>query len=197
MIKHINDLVINNYNYFFLDANVWIYQLRGSSNLENWLEPYIKVFDSIINKNDTLADLPAKVKKDEVRPRIILTSMLLSEIINSYLRNVAMKRFCPNCTDFKKEYREDKYSNYDSELKSIITDITSFSDYIYLLDDSFNNIDIFTKLELLDRSTDFNDLYYNCLLENKDIPIITNDADFNVEYNTIYTANNKLLNINS
>lgn len=83
------------YKLYFIDANIWIAIIKYNNFNKKDIDfqPYFDFFEALVNLNS----LPNKlIKKDKYKPKIIMTSMLLSEIINAYLRNVAMPAFL-NC----------------------------------------------------------------------------------------------------
>ena len=90
---------------YFIDANVWIYAMQNQSSLKNWREnKYADFFFDIIDSNL------------DPQPKIILPSLLISEIINTYLRQIALsdyKRdsgiFSSDKFDFKRDYRSTQH----------------------------------------------------------------------------------------
>jgi predicted nucleic acid-binding protein len=66
---------------YFIDANVWIYSTQNTSSLKYWENKYADFFFDIIDSNL------------DPKPKIILPSLLISEIINTYLRQVALKEY--------------------------------------------------------------------------------------------------------
>jgi hypothetical protein len=182
-----------NHPLYFLDANVWIAALKNNqyNNADHKEQKYIDFFDAIIQLNILSTSVPKKKIK---APKIVMTSMLLSEIINAYLRNIAMPLFFNDNKhhDFKKEYREEIYSDYDKQLKFITTDIQAFNEYLLLIDDNFVNMGANDLLSSLDRKNDFNDLYYYKLFKDKGIAIVTEDKDFCYDDIVIITNNESL-----
>ena len=126
---------------------------------------------------------PEAVKRIKNRPKIILTGLLLSEIINAYMRNVAMKAFFGGDSsfkshNFKSEYRDNPSSDYKQQIKTFTSDLDAFQDYTILMSDDFEKIHPFSFLpSLTTLSTDFNDLYYYHFLKDKGIPFVTHDKD--------------------
>jgi hypothetical protein len=193
IIKKIKGFDPQTYKYYFLDANVWIASLKNNkyNNADLKEKYYIDFFDAIIQLNVLSQTLP---KKKINAPKIVMTSMLLSEIINTYLRKIAMKLFFNDNKyhEFKKEYRDEIYSDYDKQLKHITTDILAFKDYLHFVDDDFLNIGFDNILCSLDKKNDFNDLYYYKLFKNKNIAIVTEDKDFCYEDIPIITDSEHL-----
>jgi predicted nucleic acid-binding protein len=193
-IKELKDLDPQSYPIYFFDANIWIALIKYNnlSKKEKGFDEYFDLFDAIVHLNN-ISD-PKIEKKIKCKPRIAITSMLLSEIINAYLRRVAMPTFLNGHPgDFKKDYRENVYSDYDKQLKIIISDILSYSFLFEYIDDSFSKIDHSVFLNSLNRSLDFNDLYYLNLMELNTIAIVTHDKDFKTHNVNILTSNQKLL----
>lgn len=193
-ITDLKDFDPQTYPVYFFDANIWIALIKQNNlnKKEKGFDDYINLFDAIINLNG-ISD-PKALKKIKYKPRIAITSMLLSEIINAYLRRIAMPSFLNNSYgDFKKDYRENIHSDYDKQLKIIISDILSYSFLFQFVDDDFSafNHDVF--LSSLNRNVDFNDLYYLNLMEKNSIAIVTHDKDFNSPNVNILTSNYKLL----
>lgn len=194
----IDDVTPQDFKLFFFDANVWIATLKylGSSDTQESYEgPYVDFFQSIITLNDNLKDNPKLVKKVKNIPKIALTSIVLSETINAYMR-IEMKAYFNGNTNgysFKKDYRDNPTTNYKAQFKNLISDISAFEDYTVLIDDDFSTIKPFKLLSNMPHDTDFNDYYYYNHLVNKNIPIITHDADFIFDNIIIITNNQRLL----
>lgn len=188
----------NNPNYF-CDANVWIAILKyfGLGGVTPDEVPYQDFFEAIINLNEN--NDPEAVKHIKYKPKIFLTSMLLSEIINTYMRKVAMRSFFGGgvtykSLDYKKDYRENPTSDYKKQIGTFTSDLASFQDYVILINDDFSNIDPFSFLpSLSSQSTDFNDLYYYHLLKGKGVPFVTNDKDCLFQDIPIITNHSALL----
>ena len=191
-ISPIKDLDPQSHEYYFFDANIWIAILKNnySNNSERGLQPYIDFFEAMVNLNS----FSAKVAKKQ--PKIVLTGMLLSEVINAYLRSVAMPAYlncAPGQGNFKKDYRENIHSDYDRQINILTSDINSFSFMFHLVDDCFSKISPLTHLSSLNREVDYNDLYYYELMKFLNIPIITHDKDFRFNDIQIYTNSYPLL----
>jgi len=127
---------------------------------------------------------------------------LMSELINAYMRKVAMKMWFGGGDEykakkFKEDYRLDSQSDYSKQLKSLINDISSYKDYVTIIDDDFKNIDPFTFINSLSESCDFNDLYYYYRFAELNTAIVTDDSDFLFQDIPIITGNPKLLKLTS
>jgi len=193
-IIRLSDFDPENFPQIFIDANIWIASLENNnfSSTDKRFNPYIDKFDAIVNLNTHTA--PKIVKKLKNQPKIVMTNMLVSETINAYLRNVAMKQFLgkPN-GNFKKEYREERYSDYDKQLKNIVTDIQALDFTMAFVDDDYSAMCPLDFLNEINRDIDYNDLYYAKLLGKLGIPIMTDDRDFLFENVTVITNNQELL----
>ena len=189
------------YPYYFCDANVWIATLKsyGIGGVAKHEQPYISFVDGIINLNEIQESIIAKKAKNQ--PKIVLCSLLVSEILNAYMRNIAMKAFFGGGTnyksfDFKMNYREDPASDYNKQINSLITDFLAFSDYTILFNDGFDKLDLSVLLSsLIISNIDFNDHYYHHFLKKMKIPLVTHDKDCNFPDLPILTSQYKLLRI--
>lgn len=203
LIHDINNVDPQSHKAYFFDANVWIAVLKSTARISHEYreQPFIDFFEAVINLN-TVTD-PKLLKKIKYQPKIIVTSLLISEIINAYMRRVAMKIYFKNqgvdylTKSFKSDYRQNPSSDYESQLTNLITDFIAFKDYIELWDDELKNIDPFTILPGLNSDVDFNDYYYYYHFSKKDVPIVTIDGDFIFQDIDIITANPKLLSLSS
>lgn len=190
-IKNLKKSSVTSANYF-VDANVWIYSLQNFDDLEHWENTYYQFFYDIIDS--TL----------EPQPKLLLPTILLSEIINTFLRKFAIPEYrlengIPDheAVDFKKGYRPTQH--YKDSYEKIIDDIHGLHSSIKFIDDSCitNNPSI-----LLNKSLglfDYNDhLYYSFCKElsrNEKVIMLTNDSDFQVSDIEIITLNKTLLSI--
>lgn len=203
LIYDIKSLAPDSYPQYFFDANVWIAELKYTASINNDYheQPYIDFFEAVINLN-SITD-PKALKKVKNQPKIIVTSMLISEIVNAYMRNIAMKLYFKSLgidyrtKNFKTDYRQNSAADYEVQLKKLISDFVAFKDYIQLWDDDLKTIDPFTILPTLNADVDFNDFYYYYLFYGKNVPIVTIDNDFIFQDIDIVTANKKLLPLTS
>jgi hypothetical protein len=192
------------YPYYFLDSNVWIAALKyyGVGNTNAYEIPYQGFFDAIVNLNEI--NDPKAEKHIKNKPKIVLTSLVLSEIINAFMRNVAMKAYFDKLGFnhrnyvFKNDYRDNSNSDYKSQLSNLCSDIVALSDYTLLMNDSFDIIDPFSFLpNLVNIDQDFNDLYYYHFLRENKIPFVSHDKDCKFEDIVIITASKELLRISN
>jgi hypothetical protein len=201
LISDISSFPVDNCPYYYCDANVWIAALKhyGLCGADSYELPYQTFIEAIVNLNEN--NDPKLVKKIKNKPKIILSSLVLSEIINSFMRNVAMKAYFGGIDeykkyDYKKDYRDNPSSDYKNQLTNLCTDISSFEDYTILENDDFINLNPFnwiTQLSSID--ADFNDLYYYQYLKGKAIPFVTHDKDFKFQNLHVITANHNLLRL--
>jgi predicted nucleic acid-binding protein len=174
---------------YFIDANVWIYYLQSVSQLKHHEKIYTTFLDDIITSSL------------DPQPMVLMPTILLSEIINTYLRKIAMKEFISlngitSYLDFKNDYRPT--SHFKTSYSQILDDILSYDD----LFEPVNNGSLFQSTNFIKNNTsnlDFNDTaYYHYCIEyskNSKITIVTNDSDFAVEDIPILTVNRDLLNL--
>jgi hypothetical protein len=204
LIHNIKSFAVEDYPLYFCDANVWIAALKyygicgGTVDYE---KPYQDFISALVNLNE-LSD-PDAIKRRKNKPKIILTCLVLSEVINSYMRNVAMKAFFGGGDelkkhDFKRDYRDNPDSDYKDQLENLCTDIIAFSDYTTLFNDDFNLIEPFTIITSLPTiDADFNDLYYYSYFKDKNIPVVTHDKDFKFKDMDIITSNRELIRLST
>jgi hypothetical protein len=199
LIHKIDTLIPEDYPFIFCDANVWITTLKyfGSIGVDYNEQPYQDFIEAIINLNNEKD--PVISKKIKNRPKIVLTSILLSEIINAYMRNVAMKAFFGGddtykAKNYKNDYRDNSKSDFEKKLSDLCSDICAFQDYTCLMDDSFKSINPYSFLpKLCSYHADFNDVYYFHFLLHHKMPFITHDKDCKFNDIIIGTNNKSLL----
>lgn len=183
---------------YFFDANAWIANLKNtrSKPLDEHEKPYINLFEGIVTINNETDEKILK-KMKHPKPRFVFTSVLLSEIINAYMRSVAMKAYCAfhkfdyGKFDFKRDYRP--IEDYKNQLKKLVDDITAFADYCVFMDDDFVALKPFEMLKTMSNRYDFNDFYYYNFCKKNKLAIVTHDKDFKFSDITVISANPKLL----
>jgi hypothetical protein len=113
---------------YFVDANVWIYSLQGFNNLARWENDYYQFFFDIVDS------------KLNPQPKILLPSLLLSEIINTFLKKIAIPDYkvangIPTATiiDFKRDYRPTQH--YKDSYEQMMDDIIGIRSSIEFIDD--------------------------------------------------------------
>jgi hypothetical protein len=171
---------------YLFDANVWLCILDGYYQ-KNYKKPYLDFFKKFSSKDY------------EEQPKILLPSLLLSEVINRLIRDVYFNDFkkaqetTPGINEskaFKSIYRQDKQFLID--YKIIFQNIKAYQSQIKLIDDNFSGYRL--KDVLKDNSTnlDFNDYLYSKIAKKHSAHIVTDDIDFAGLSLNILTANNKL-----
>ncbi len=171
---------------YFFDANLWIKILRPPFNPDKKEERYLNFFQTF--------------KSHPNHPKIAITSLVLSEVINRLLREYSMKKYIkeetidPKLIDssfFKSKYRKTDHFKIQYEL--LCDDIKSYHTLYELINDELGS-EIKSKhiLKSPPKGLDFNDHYYFLLAKYKNIPIVTDDADFFVDGVTILTYNDGL-----
>jgi predicted nucleic acid-binding protein len=173
---------------YFIDANVWIYSMQNFHTLERWQQGYANFFFEIID-----SDLQPK-------PKIIVPSLLISEIINTYLKQIAFKDYkkengITTNIDFKRDYRPTQH--YKDSLEKVCDDLLSYKASIEFVNDDIliKNPDI--MLNIPSTNFDYNDYFYYRLCQHvnstQPLSMITNDGDFLVSDLNILTENRDLL----
>ena len=184
LIRHIDHAALQKKLYFF-DANLWLKILKPPFNLSGKEKKYLDFFE--------------KFKSNPNHPKIALTALVMSEVINRYLRDVSFKQFCrknanpdPEPSYYKKVYRQT--AQFQSDYISLCEDIKAYHNYYRFISDSFGEDirqkDILTSPPV---NLDFNDLYYYRLALMHGFTIVTDDADFFVEDVEVLTCNARLI----
>lgn len=200
LVYNISECVPEDKPLYFCDANVWIAALKyycAGGGVTSQEEPYQRFMEAIIelHTNNVQGITPGITHK----PKIVVTSTLLSEIINTYMRNVAMKTFYGGGEEyrsisFKSGYRDNPQSDYRQQLEGLCTDLLALMDYTVLVNDEFSSIDLASFFySLYNDNVDFNDQYFYYCIRDKGIPIITHDKDFLFNDIPIITAQRALL----
>lgn len=185
--------------YYFFDANAWLAYLVGSDNLQGKRgEHYANLLEGIVYINGIIDSKTLKHYK--FIPKIVVSSLLFSEIYNAYLHNIAYVEYLENSNfsrdDFKyKEYRKSK----DFLKKKALMQANIEASYTCLLfiDDNFKALNPLNLIGNLPITSDFNDFFYYTWLkyiqsENFKISIVTDDSDFTFEDIEILTFNHTL-----
>jgi predicted nucleic acid-binding protein len=184
-IKTLRNVSVQPKKYFF-DTNVWLLKLNEPSTLSSLQKQYIDFFDNVCKS--TLSP----------KPKIIITAILLSEIVNRYLRDVGFKIYCEennldknNKDLYKSNYRKSEQFNIDYTF--ICGEIKDYHNYCDLQNDSFgSDITLKVLLKNPNKGLDFNDTYYYHLCLKNSFSIVTNDSDFFVEKVEVITLNSTL-----
>lgn len=165
---------------FFFDANIWMYLYCP---LGDYKRETIKEYDGFLKK------------AIQSKSSIFISSLVLSEFFNSWVRldfNILNKS---NPLKFKTDYRNTKL--YESQVLTIRTVvIRQIMQIAKRIDDKFANISLDELFEEIENS-DFNDNYFLTMANLEGLKIVTNDLDFASPKKTsitILTANKKMLN---
>lgn len=203
LINSVAKFNIHTYKYYFIDTNIWIAFLRYTllSDSNEKVTPYINFIESIIAHNESINSLPTKIRKKGILIKIIFSNTLLSEIINTSLREICMKQYFQNIEknyknyNFKDDYRNNINSDFTNQLSILIDDIKSYKEHILQIDDYFTTTEYPTLLDKINTNMDYNDMYYEHIIQNSnlDICLITDDGDFAASSFPILSLNKKLL----
>jgi len=170
---------------YLFDTNIWLMILNPKFPPSKREQKYLKFWEKIINYNF------------KPRPKIVLLSLMLSEIINSYMKGGAFKRYARKVRksideiDFKKDYRITEH--YKIQYHLLCDEIKKHHNYYEFVSDEFKSFKPSDYLKHPPISLDFNDHYYYRFAKKKGYTIVTDDEDFFVEDVEIITANQKLL----
>lgn len=173
---------------YFVDANVWIYALRGDDKLRGWQKEYVDYFYEIIESS--------------LEPKILFPTMLFSEVLNTWLKKIAMEEYkalngIPESGRFyfKRDYRPT--AHYRENYERICEDVSSFKSSLLFIDDScvvVGDPPIYIKPVF---DFDFNDYFYYQICrefqKSNPVTILTNDGDFQISDIPIVTSNKTLL----
>ncbi len=181
-IIDINSYIPSKTDNFIFDTNIWLYlfcPLGGYKAL-------------IIQKYENFL-----VKVIKANSSIFLTSLILSEFINRYVRldfNIKNQIHPGQYPDFKKDY----YTSQDflNTIKTVQATIRQQMVKIAKnIDDKFSNYNMTDIMNDIDK-VDFNDLCIEELASISKCKIVTDDKDFKITSKgvEILTSNPKLLN---
>ena len=184
--------------YYFFDTNAWLAYLVGSDDLKgNRGEHYADFIEGLIILNN-ITD-PKIIKRYRHQPKIVMSSLLLSEIHNAYSRQISYRQYLDKnkLSDKDSPYKNFRNTdNYLKDIKLLKAKLDAAKDCIVLIDDYFNSIEPFELIENLPITSDFNDFYYYCwikLIESDyKISVVTDDGDFQYEDIEIITYNHDL-----
>ena len=185
--------------YYFFDTNAWLPYLVGLDNLQGQRgEFYANLLEDVIYING-ITD-PQKLKRYKFQPKIIVSSLLLSEIYNAYLRMIAYEGYLKESGLERKDLGQKAYrgtEHFQNHRALMYANIEVAQNAFLFVDDNFNALNPLKLLESIPKSSDFNDFYYYSFLkkiETKDfkVSIITDDGDFAFEDIEIITINHTL-----
>jgi len=202
LILDVSNSPLSAFTGYFLDANIWIELLAGSSGLQNQakddMAPYrafvdgiMAAWDEVIERGKTGQSTP---------PKIIITPTILSETVNTYMRNIATAAYFRTHPSpkgkknaFKQDYRG--IDGYAQQLARLYHDIRAYERYISWEPDLFDKKMAVGILSNTAADADFNDYHYQLLVKKwPKVAIITHNKDFAHTIVRVLTANRKLLN---
>ena len=176
---------------YFVDANVWIYAIQGEELLDRWQKQYSNFFYDIIESSL------------EPQPKILMPTLLFSEILNTYLTKFALAEYKiingipanASTFQFKRDYRPSQH--YKDSYEKVIDDIKSFRSSLHFINDQSIVTDPPLYLNSFVDPFDFNDYFYYQICKEfqktDTVTILTNDGDFQINDIPIITLNRTLL----
>ena len=183
-IKDIKQHSLKSGTYLF-DTNIWIYILFKIPSPGSYTEGYLTFFGDF--------------RKSSEKPKIAITSQIVSEILNRYFRDIGFPKFClqkgiDDCKEnYKKHYKTSP--EYIVDYGKICSDIDAYSEILIPVNDGLGTD--FTLSDILcppeTQKLDYADRYYYLIAKKKGYMIVTDDADFFVEDVPILTLNAKLI----
>lgn len=148
---------------FFFDNNVWMYLFCPLGSYEQ-------------DRQNKYSAFLKEVKSS--RGTIFLSSLILSEFVNRYLRldfNQWKSSNSMHSAEFKRDYvKSDRYPKAVEIVKPLVSKILSICDKT---PDNFNSLDIHQVLTHTS-FVDFNDSYFIELLSKQNWKLVTDDSDF-------------------
>ena len=188
-IQRLANTAVQSTNYF-VDANVVIYAIQGDGVLAHWQKRYSDFFYDIAES--TL----------DPKPRIVMPTMLFSEILNTWITKFAMDEYKTlngisrnDAFSFKRDYRPTQH--YKDNYEKICDDVMSIKDALLFINDSNVVTNPPLYISPVADPFDFNDyLYYQMCKEfqkSSPLTILTNDGDFQINDIPIVTLNRDLL----
>lgn len=173
-----------------------------------WLKILKPPFTTLSKTDQRYLEFFEKFKNDPKKPKVAMTTLILSEIINRWVRDYGMLRYLDENPDeakkyvagtdyFRKTYFKIYYrpsNHYKQTLNSICEDLQNFESLTECIHDEFGcEIMLQGALSMLSDKLDFNDNYFVQLAKAKNIPIVSHDKDFFVEDVTVLTFNQDLI----
>lgn len=148
---------------YLFDNNVWMFLFCPIGNIsQRKQQEYSRFLQSVAS----------------VKASIFVTSMILSEFANAYLRldfDLWKKDTKQYNANYKRDYlSSDRYKVISQVVISSVKDILKLTERI---PDDFNSINVGNILDLFEY-IDFNDSYYIELCRTKSLKIVTDDRDF-------------------
>ena len=166
---------------FFFDANIWLYLFCPIGDYKkNVIAKYDEFLKKII----------------ESKSSIFISSLILSEIFNRWLRleyNILKEKEPSKYHDYKRDYRGTEI--YDKQVKYIKMVVEKHIMRVSKrIDDKFSSISLDNLFENIE-NYDFNDNYFLIIANLEGFKIVTHDSDFVSQKISvpILTANKKAL----
>ena len=164
---------------FFFDANIWLYVYGPIGNYDNWhAKHYSKFFDKLQNQNYD----------------IYTNNIVLSEYINRFARmefiqhqeELGLKN-----NEFKKFRDTDDFKDIAPEIAANLRKIIRFSK---ICNHEMDDVALFEVADNFESGKhDFNDLIIKEICKDKNLILVTNDADFYDSDIKLVTVNNRIL----
>lgn len=184
-IKHLDNAKLQQKLYLF-DSNLWIKIIKPQFHANARTQKYLDFFKKFL--------------KDNANPKIALPALVLSEVINRIMREVAYTKFLTSKglkkqdVDpgyYKTTYRKDPHFN--TQYQIILDEIRLYHNKYELVNDELGKLLKTNHIITTPASgLDYNDHFYHQLAKKKGYSIITDDIDFFVEDVEILTYNNDL-----
>jgi len=178
MLANIQD--VNSYSFsknevFLIDTNIWMY-----IHYPRYLyDPKFKIYSNAFGK----------ILKSSCN--ILLDALIVSEFINTWIRNEYNNNYRSIYSTFK-SFRQGQ--EYKSSVKDIANALCRILRHSICINNSFNTINISSLIaDFESKCLDFNDQILVQLCISNQAKLITHDSDFGNYNITMLTANNTLL----
>lgn len=184
-IQRLDFFSIKEGNYFF-DSNIWLKILRPKNNPTPKEQKYIDFFEKLRKKGNA---------------KVVVPVMVLSEVINRYLREVSMQKYIlkKKLKEVGKEFYKEVFRptpEFKIEYELLCDEIKAYHDTLTLINDGVSTDFKFKHiLNSPPKGLDFNDYFYYTLCKKNDYLLVTDDKDFFVEDIQIITLNSTLLEL--
>jgi len=172
---------------YFFDANIWLRIVNPKLTPKASDIAYVDFFQSVAKYNQNT--------------KIVVTSLLISEVINRFLRSSSLPRYArangaPAQLDdsyYKSVYRQSAQFKIDYEM--LCDDIYKpYHIAVEAVPDEFGStFRLKDMLKSPPKGLDFNDLCAAKLCKEKGYVIVTDDSDFFIEDTPVLTLNKTLL----
>ena len=158
---------------YFLDANIWILRLDSPLHPQPYEEQYLAFFDQLIEHDC----------------KIVVCPVLISEVLNTYLRLEfdQIRRIQPTF-NYKKDYCSSPA--FHNRFQTFRSEFDSYKPFLQPIHDDYDSV---LSLQQMQAQDDFNDFYYANLCGSRHYPIVTHDRDFQYPGVEVITNNKALL----